>query len=287
MNPISVIIPLFNKEKSIRTTIQSVLQQTFSNFEIIIVDDGSTDNSSAIVHSIKDKRIKYYYKSNTGVSSTRNFGIKVANGQNILFLDADDYLLKNCLETLLTIKHNNMCDIVTSNFLCLYPDKNESLYAEKYSTGKVVNPYKSMFFNRLLITSGNTLFSRDVLLRCSYNESITRYEDLELSMRLCAFCSIYSTNIPTFKYRLMYNELSKPCKDTSKDFLFSLDFKSYNIWGRVLLGKVLYEGISWTYPHEKEKLLNQYKEYICYYQIYKSYNLLFRIIKKIKKTLWK
>ena len=81
----SVIIPLYNKEKCIKDTIFSVLSQTYANFEIIVVDDGSTDNSATNVKSINDYRIKYYYKDNGGVSSARNYGISKAKGGWIFF----------------------------------------------------------------------------------------------------------------------------------------------------------------------------------------------------------
>ena len=94
---ISIIVPLYNKEKFIETTINSVLQQTYKDFELIIVDDGSTDDSAAIVEAIKDPRIRLIKKKNEGVSAARNFGISKSNGEWLLFLDADDELAENAL----------------------------------------------------------------------------------------------------------------------------------------------------------------------------------------------
>jgi glycosyltransferase involved in cell wall biosynthesis len=87
---ISVIISLYNKEHYIESTIQSVLQQTYHDFEIIIIDDGSTDNSAQKTKAFNDSRIKYLYQENQGVSSARNYGIKASKGDFIAFLDADD-----------------------------------------------------------------------------------------------------------------------------------------------------------------------------------------------------
>lgn len=86
----SVIIPLYNKELHIKRTVQSVLQQTYKNFEIIIVNDGSTDNSLNSIAMISDPRIKIISQKNAGVSAARNLGITSANGDYIAFLDADD-----------------------------------------------------------------------------------------------------------------------------------------------------------------------------------------------------
>ena len=94
----SVIIPLFNKEKFIEATIKSVLNQTSIDFEILIVNDGSTDNSSELIKGFDDPRIRYFYKENEGVSSARNIGIKNAKAKFIAFLDADDYWYPDFLE---------------------------------------------------------------------------------------------------------------------------------------------------------------------------------------------
>lgn len=99
----TVVIPLYNKEKHIQSTIESVLAQTYTNFEIVVVNDGSTDNSEVVVKSIKDDRIKYYSQENKGVSSARNYGIEKAKANLIAFLDADDYWYPNHLETLKTL----------------------------------------------------------------------------------------------------------------------------------------------------------------------------------------
>lgn len=96
----SVIIPLFNKEKHINTTLASVLSQTFDDFEIIVINDGSTDNSLKIVEAITDSRIVLHTIKNQGVSFARNHGIEKASSNLVVFLDADDNWLPNHLENL-------------------------------------------------------------------------------------------------------------------------------------------------------------------------------------------
>lgn len=96
----SIVIPVYNKEKFVTKTIESVLSQTFIDYEIIIVNDGSTDLSEAKISAFKDNRIKYYSKKNEGVALARNFGIEKATADYICFLDADDYWYPTFLETM-------------------------------------------------------------------------------------------------------------------------------------------------------------------------------------------
>ena len=103
MPKISIIIPAYNAEKEINKSIDSIIEQELQDFEIIIINDGSIDNTENVVLSYKDKlgdRLQYYYKANTGVADTRNFGIDKAKGEYILFVDADDYIEKNLLSKL-------------------------------------------------------------------------------------------------------------------------------------------------------------------------------------------
>ena len=102
---ISIIIPLFNKELFIKQTLLSVLNQTFSEFEIIIINDGSTDKSVTIINDIDDERITLYTTKNKGVSHARNYGISKANTDLIALLDADDLWEPNHLENLDSLIH--------------------------------------------------------------------------------------------------------------------------------------------------------------------------------------
>ncbi|MBF6640095.1 glycosyltransferase family 2 protein [Flavobacterium sp. J49] len=96
----SIVIPVFNKEKFVANTLKSVLSQTLTDYEIIIVNDGSTDNSEAIINSFSDDRIRYFLKENEGVAVARNFGIDKANGAFVCFLDADDFWHPDFLKTM-------------------------------------------------------------------------------------------------------------------------------------------------------------------------------------------
>jgi len=108
---VSIIVPVWNKEKFIDKLLDSLLNQTYKNIEIILVDDGSSDDSLKKCKSYKDKRIKVIHKENGGVSSARNVGLDAVTGEYVAFVDADDYIDKDYIEKLVTnIKNHDMCE---------------------------------------------------------------------------------------------------------------------------------------------------------------------------------
>jgi len=111
----SIVIPVYNAEKYLYRCLESILQQTFSDYEIIIVDDGSTDASKEICSSyVNDYRVFYYFQKNSGVSSARNKALREAKGEYILFVDADDYISANLLENIEA--HNTGQDVIVFQF---------------------------------------------------------------------------------------------------------------------------------------------------------------------------
>lgn len=155
MPKVSVIIPAYNSEKSISRCIDSILIQEMQDFELIIVNDGSTDKTEEVVLSYASRlgnKLKYYYKQNTGVADTRNFGMDKASGKYILFVDSDDYIDKN----LLIAQEENM-------------NKNIDIIKFKMQIvdlqGNEIKKIQGPVFD---ITSGqnafNNLFSQDVLI---------------------------------------------------------------------------------------------------------------------------
>ncbi len=107
---VSVVIPAYNLEKWLGDAVGSVLAQTFQNWELLIVNDGSTDNTLALAHSYNDPRIRVIDQANAGVSAARNAGIAAAKGTYVTFLDADDVMLPNCLEARVQSMKSNPTD---------------------------------------------------------------------------------------------------------------------------------------------------------------------------------
>lgn len=116
---ISIIIPAYNAEKYIERCLKSIQNQSYLNYEVIIIDDGSTDHTAEICKewSVSDERIRYFYKKNGGSASARNYGLKCVNGDYISFIDADDYVDKNFLMQMYNCIINTKADIVQCDFM--------------------------------------------------------------------------------------------------------------------------------------------------------------------------
>ena len=124
MTKLSIVIPIYNVEKYLSQCIDSILSQTYQNLEIILVDDGSNDNSGKIAdkYAQKDSRIAVIHKQNGGLSDARNAGIEIATGEYIYFLDSDDWLVPNAISTLFDFAIKNSCEIVQGGFYYAYND---------------------------------------------------------------------------------------------------------------------------------------------------------------------
>ncbi len=138
---LSIIITVYNREKYIARCIESVLNQNLDDYEVIIINDGSTDNSHNIIKQYADKykdRIKYIKKENGGVSSARNEGIKQANGEYITYIDSDDYAEQNCYKEIYELAKKNNYDIVMYDAKKVFADRTEYMEAlEGIYQGKI------------------------------------------------------------------------------------------------------------------------------------------------------
>lgn len=179
----SIIIPTYNRASFIVKTIQSIINQTYSNFEIIVVDDGSTDNTEEVVKSIKDERIKYHKKENSERGAARNFGAKKAKGGFITFVDSDDLVYNDYLEQANMFINNNLNAKI---FHQLFEIKDvEGNLLQKIAKTKR-NVFKSLIFEGNFMACQGMFLEKDFALEHSFIEDrdIAASEDYELWLRI-------------------------------------------------------------------------------------------------------
>lgn len=189
----SIIIPTYNRANSLIKLLHTFFNQTYTNFEIIIVDDGSTDNTEELVKQISDKRIYYYKKNNGGVSSARNFGLKKATAKIINFFDSDDLAYSNHLQ-------------LAFNFFETNPNAQTVIFdhdwgnEEQINFKKISNRYKNPnkeILKRNFISTDALFIEKTIADSLSFNEKLTISEDWEYWIRLSLKSKFYTVNIPT------------------------------------------------------------------------------------------
>ena len=220
---ISVIIPVYNTEKYLPRAIESVLNQSFKNFEIIIVDDGSTDNSGMISddYSFKYKNIKVIHKENEGLGFARNTGLEYANGDYILFLDSDDYIDEETLSKVYSIAENTQSDITVFNMRKVSEHDNSiieetflKLRKETINLKELgINKYfKDYFFPYIHGHEAcNKLYKNDLLQRSKVlfdKNDLICSEDLLFNLKLIPYANtISSTEDSLYNYVQRENSL--------------------------------------------------------------------------------
>lgn len=191
---ISVIIPVYNKARYIEKTINSILNQTYTNFELVIIDDGSNDGSEKICdeYSKKDSRIKVIHLKNGGVSNARNIGLSIAKGKYIQFIDSDDYIDKNMFDNLATIMDKYNPDIVMSGITKVNHQNEDikeilpKLKGMKTRLEMLENFAEEQHTTGIFGCVSNKLIKRSVIIENNirFNEKIKLAEDLDFYLNL-------------------------------------------------------------------------------------------------------
>lgn len=236
---ISVIIPLYNKENCIRKTIYSVLQQTYDNIEILVINDGSTDGSLDIIKTIKSDKIRIITQNNSGVSAARNRGIEEAVGDWVVFLDADDFMFPNALSHLYNLVKNANLSIGCANFFILNKDYNVYPYLRSKYNGATDNINKQMLFGQAFLRMGNSIFSKEIMSNMRFNSSFKRYEDLDFFLRVTHNQQVAVSSTPVVVYSYLNGGLAKEFSDVTKDYLSHIEFTNTNFWEKIFLLQIL------------------------------------------------
>lgn len=214
MIEVSIIIPVYNVDTYLEECLDSVCNQTFSNYEVIIIDDGSTDSSLSIIkrYATNEPKIRFFSQVNSGISATRNKGLKEAKGKYILFVDSDDYILPNALETLWRCAQETNCDIVIGNVWAFYfddlekkdaiferPDwidkhdvaSGDTLYAQLMSTSSFP-PLVYLYFSRRSYLINNGIWM---------NERVVHEDELWTIQAICKAQKVKAIDYYYYYYR--------------------------------------------------------------------------------------
>lgn len=304
---ISIIIPIYNTSLFLNQCIKSIIAQTYTDWECILINDGSTDNSGDICNSWsqKDKRIHVIHQRNSGVSVARNKGLDIAKGEFITFIDSDDWIDKFFLESML--KHSKGSDLVVSGLIRNYingtteeytPLKTEYFPINEHHVNKFVDLNKK----NLLYAPHEKLYRTDIIniyhirftIGCNYGEDlIFNYEYLQYVE------NISTIDIALYHYRILENTLSTKLRynqfenDYSQWLIIkkfyeqrnllnnsSLEYLYKRLWG------IIYDGI-FIYPYLNPKPQNYIEKILKIPEIknLKKYRNVFHCSKWIKNAI--
>jgi glycosyltransferase involved in cell wall biosynthesis len=239
---VSIVIPVYNAEKYIEKTLESVFNQSFTDYEIIVVDDGSTDNTPNILKKYGDKITYIRQRNSGGPSSPRNKAIKNAQGEYIALFDSDDLMFKDKIQTDVNILKNNPdISLVFSNFIVLEDEKPWSFsWFEKENVKEImasipkkkIGPkvyrferpiYKEILQNNFIGTSTVVLRKKDILEVGLFDKSLFGVEDRDMWLKFSKSGKIFAMNADASSYyRLLNNSLSRQ----TKHLISRIDFYS-------------------------------------------------------------
>lgn len=226
MKLISIIVPIYNSENYIERCVNSLINQTYKNLEIILINDGSTDNSIKLCEAFakKDKRVKIINKENEGVSIARNIGIENSHGDYIMFVDIDDWIDNDTIEQMYNVVKKENVDIVKCNSVNEFLSKKTyNLIADEISNIRMVdNKYKIEILKILSTTSKlnvvwGQLVRKDIIENIRFESNIGYGEDLLFNVQCLKKCtSMYFLNKSLYHYYINQDGI---CRDYSKQVL--------------------------------------------------------------------
>lgn len=209
---ISIIIPVYNVQEHLNHCLNSVIKQTYTNLEIICINDGSTDNSLNILqkYSQKDNRIKIINKQNGGLSSARNAGLKAFTGEYVFFLDSDDYIHPQTIEILYNGITSTKTQISECNYITINKKINSFEHYDKISFKKIKNPLKAFSERKKYFTPSvwKRLYSKEIIQNMLFIENIV-WEDVPFTIELYnKINELSQTYLPLYFYYQNGNSIS-------------------------------------------------------------------------------
>lgn len=209
MPDLSIIMPIYNAEKHLDNSIGSVLEQSYQNFELILVNDGSNDNSEEICKKFMrdDNRVRYYHKENGGASSAKNMGMKYASTNLCEFIDSDDYLDPGYIESLMAGMSEKDTDLCVGNIRFRNGEKDEGRFTNLIPGHFTVQEYLEHYSNYMpygIVGSPvNKIYSLSIIRDngLSFNEGLSNNEDTQFNYDYLLLCKkVYVTNNSFYNY---------------------------------------------------------------------------------------
>ena len=298
MFKISIIVPVYNAENYLRRCVDSILSQTYKNFELLLVDDGSTDASKKICDEYveKDCRVRVYHKNNEGVSSARNMGLDNVQGEWITFIDSDDWVSESYLYNLLS--HVNSVDLVISYATIVY--SNGEQIKENYINNTVSDNYDALFLENDLdwhTSPWSKLFKKKLCNNLRFIEGMHIGEDLVFLYSYMLRCKNIYVSGDTDYFYFVDNEgsLTKRVNNLSEEILSYKQVKGIvcefvkekNISNNAVLSK-----IGWIIAYYIRRVLNaiyydgEHRTSSCRIECIKALDI-DKYIKYIKKLSYK
>lgn len=229
MPAVSVVIPVYNSAKYLRECLDSIIAQTFSDWEVVAVDDGSSDDSPAILdeYAAKDSRIKVIHKVNGGVSAARNDGLAAASGEYVLFVDSDDFLDKSALQVSYEEALRTGADVVITDHWIwkdgrpetehrffakefVFADKKDISSVQRMVLYKGYSPYPSPSCGYMFSALWSKLIRRELLVQndIRFSSTLTLYEDGLVALQILEHARVIAyRQVPTYHYRVLNNSL--------------------------------------------------------------------------------
>lgn len=229
---VSVIIPNYNRENLIIRAVNSVLNQSYQDIEVIVVDDCSTDNSLKMLDKIKDVRLKIFrLKENSGACVARNKGIEEAKGEYISFLDSDDEWLPDKIKIQLKFLENNNCDAVFTQFYYFGLNKYGKKIEIRPNLKNDIN-YLSQILYANCVAMDTLMVKRDVFNSIKFDEKLLRYQDWDIAIQIAKEYRLSFLSIPTLK---VYEQRDSITYSTSKEKKYMSLKHLYNKYQELIL----------------------------------------------------
>lgn len=263
---VSVIIPIYNVEKYLSRCIVSVINQTYKNLEIILVNDGSTDNSVQIIQQYKDSRIKIINKLNGGLSSARNAGLEICTGDYITFVDSDDWIELDMVEFMMKQVYNTNCDIVVIKEIITSREnialtKSSPITNQLFSNNECLSQLCS---TKIPSFTWGKLYKKELWDKTYFPEG-HNYEDIATSYQIFNKCKLLVvSNYVGYYYYMRENSIvhTKKIKEVSSILHHIIQMRKHeiinNFWGFYQL-KLLYGAI--VYAKRLPNNIRKTKEY--------------------------